>query len=91
MGVVLKSKRKIVAELNPPTGVNILGVEVTQAIQNFANQIQLIRGQATVVRGYLDASALSSGQRIREEISVPPTSGAPAQYVDSSNTTVGAS
>ena len=40
MGVVLKSKRKIAAELNPPTGVSILGVEVTQAIQNLANQIQ---------------------------------------------------
>lgn len=48
---------RLIAELTPKTDLSILGVEVTQAIQDLSNGVVLVAGKATLVRVYLDASA----------------------------------
>ena len=68
-------------------GAQILGFEVTQAIQNMAHDVRLIAGKATVVRVYLDPKGLTSNVRVRGEIVISPRPGAPGVYVSSDNET----
>lgn len=42
-------------------GVSVLGIEVTQAVQDMQNSVTLIAGKTTVVRVYLDARSLEAG------------------------------
>ena len=40
------------------SGLPSLGIEVTQAVQDMQNSVTLVAGKTTVVRVYLDATAL---------------------------------
>ena len=53
----------------PGADVNVLGIEVTQAVQDLANSVSLIRGKTTIVRVYLAARMLTGGpQRVEGEL-----------------------
>lgn len=65
--------------------VRVLGIEVTQAIQNMAHDVRLIAGKAAAVRVYLAPRGVSSNLRVRGEIVVSAAPGAPGAYVPSAN------
>jgi hypothetical protein len=75
------------AALGATPQVDLLGVEVTQAIQNLAHQVPLVRGKRTVVRVYLQPRALTAPLVVQGEVAVSPASGGTARYVPSSGTT----
>jgi hypothetical protein len=84
VGVLAKPK-KATAGSAVGASVQILGTEITQAVQNVANQVTLIRGKATVVRIYLKPKGFTKTTRIQGEIAVAPAPGSPAKYVASVN------
>jgi hypothetical protein len=49
-------------------GLPVLGIEVTQAVQDLHNSVTLVAGKTTVVRVYLDASFLANSQSISGEL-----------------------
>lgn len=69
----------------PATGVRVMGIEVTQAVQNMAHGVRLVAGKTTVARVYLQPRNLSANIAVRGEIAVAAKPGAPARYVASSN------
>ncbi|WP_181182247.1 MULTISPECIES: hypothetical protein [unclassified Mesorhizobium] len=66
-------------------GLDVLGIEVTQAIQNMAHTVRLIAGKATTIRVYVQPRGLTSNLRVRGEIAISTTLGAPGSYVASAN------
>lgn len=66
-------------------GLEVLGFEVTQAIQNMAHAVRLIAGKTTVVRVYVQPRGLTSNMRVRGEIVISTTPGAPGSYTASAN------
>jgi hypothetical protein len=83
--VLAKARRSFSAGGPNPTSVDVLGVEVTQAVQNMAHEVRLIAGKRTVVRVYLDPKGLTRNVRVRGEIVVSRTVGGPGVYVSSEN------
>jgi len=69
----------------PSTGVEVLGFEATQAIQNLRHDVRLIAGKATVIRVYLRPHGLTSNLKVRGEIVVSAAAGMPSSYVASRN------
>lgn len=63
----------------------MLGIEVTQAIQNVSHDVRLIAGKKTVVRVYLKPQSLPRNLRVRGELAVSDGPAAPAQYLSSHN------
>jgi len=55
--------------LGSAEGVRVLGIEVTQVIQDMDHSVPLIAGKATVVRVYLDHRSLASATKVSGEIS----------------------
>lgn len=85
----LKKRRRQVrhvagAALAQPN-VLVLGIEVTQAIQNMNHDVELIAGKAAVVRVYLQGQGLAANLRLRGELLVAASPGAPGSYVASAN------
>lgn len=66
-------------------GVAILGIEVTQAIQNLAHGVRLIAGKPTVVRVYLEPRGLASNARVDGEIVVSASPSTPGSFISSRN------
>jgi hypothetical protein len=85
MGVIVKPKARRAAGIAAGASVQILGLEVTQSVQNLQHAVSLIRGKQTVVRVYLQASGFTTKQTLRGEIAVALSPGAPAKYVASAN------
>jgi hypothetical protein len=67
-----------------PDPIHVLGLEITQTIQNLAHEVPLLRGKRTVVRLYLEPPPSFSGT-VRGEIAISPAAGLPALYVSSVN------
>lgn len=63
----------------------VIGVEVTQAIQNMSHAVRLIAGKPAVARVYLSPRSVPANIRLRGEIVVARGEGAPGLYVASSN------
>jgi len=57
-------------------GLRILGIEVTQAIQDIRNTVSLVAGKTTVVRVYVDHASLSSAAKVTGELEWRRTGGA---------------
>lgn len=64
-------------------GLRILGVEVTQAIQDIDNSVSLIAGKTTVVRVYIDHESLTSNTKLTGELEWRRSGG--ASYLASLN------
>ncbi|MBD9628018.1 hypothetical protein IB279_34265 [Ensifer sp. ENS06] len=76
------------ASVGPQGGgarLDVLGIEVTQAIQNMNHDVRLIAGKATAIRVYVQPHGLTSNMRVRGEIVISTTSEAPGSYVASVN------
>jgi hypothetical protein len=69
-------------------GIRVLGIEVTQAIQNMAHDVRLLAGKAAVVRIYLEPQGLAANASVRGEIVVSAGPAAPGTYIASANATV---
>lgn len=73
------------AGLASAPSVRVLGIEVTQAIQNMSHDVRLIAGKAAVVRVYLAPHGVASQLHVRGEIVVSAGLGVPGTYVASEN------
>ncbi|MES0150242.1 hypothetical protein NKJ95_23815 [Mesorhizobium sp. M0012] len=83
MGILIKGKRRRLRGAPQAASIEVLGLEVTQAIQNLAHQVPLIRSKSTVVRVYVKCTGLTAKRDLRGEIAVASAPGAPARYVPS--------
>jgi hypothetical protein len=66
-------------------GATVLGIEVTQTIQNMNHDVRLIAGKTAVARVYLAPQLMTSNVRLRGEIVAARGEGTPGLYVASSN------
>jgi hypothetical protein len=66
-------------------GATVLGIEVTQTIQNMNHDVRLIAGKTAVARVYLAPQLINSNVRLRGEIVAARGEGTPGLYVASSN------
>lgn len=73
------------APLAPGSGPKLLGIEVTQAIQNMKHEVRLIAGKTAVVRVYLAPQSVNADVRVRGEIFATRGEGTPGLYLASSN------
>jgi hypothetical protein len=83
-----RRRRASAAAATAGLSVRVLGIEVTQAIQNMAHEVRLIGGKSAVVRVYLATSGVSSNLRVRGEIVVSAAPDAPGSYIASANEVV---
>ncbi|WP_327440613.1 hypothetical protein [Pseudomonas donghuensis] len=83
-----RNGRRPAGRLPALANAEVIGIEVTQAIQNMRHEVQLFEGKATVVRVYLDPKSLKRNTRVRGELVVAPEPGAPGQYITSANEVV---
>jgi hypothetical protein len=65
--------------------VKVLGIEVTQTIQNLAHDVPLIAGKSTVARVYVQPAAISQQVKVRGEIVVSRGPGVAGTFVASVN------
>ncbi|MGF6513015.1 hypothetical protein ABH912_000481 [Pseudomonas sp. BT76 TE3572] len=80
-----RNGRRPAGRLQASTKVEVVGIEVTQAIQNMKHEVRLFEGKATVVRVYVDPKSLKRNTRVRGELVVATGPGAPGRYISSTN------
>ena len=87
MGIAVNTTPQILG-LAPDASIDILGTEVTQAIQNLKNDVPLVRGKPTLVRVYIKPNKFDRRTSIHGEIAVSPSTTSPAKYVGSMSSVV---
>lgn len=80
-----RNGRRPTSRLQASTKVEVIGIEVTQVIQNMKHEVRLFEGKATVVRVYVDPKSLKRNTRVRGELVVATGPGAPGRYISSTN------
>lgn len=82
---VNRNGRRPAGTVSGSTNVKVIGIEVTQVIQNMKHEVRLFEGKPTVVRVYLEPKALKRNTKVRGELVVASGPGVPGRYVSSSN------
>lgn len=78
-------RRNFVARGGRAVTARVIGIEVTQAVQNLKHQVRLVAGKRAVVRVYLSPGDLARNVRVHGEIVVSRTPGGPGCYITSAN------
>ena len=84
-GLDIERRRPSVFAASSGGTVSVLGIEVTQAVQNMSHDVRLIAGKKTIVRVYLKPDSLSRNVRVRGEILISRGPTSPARFVPSKN------
>lgn len=84
-GLITPPRRASVFNASSGASASVLGIEVSQAIQNLDHDVRLIAGKRTVVRVYLKPDGLPRNVRVRGEILISRGPTTPARHVVSKN------